>query len=67
MKNPNGYVKQTVYIRPDQYLYLQSEALLNKINEKTPRPDFSFVVRDIIDQYRAAQEAANGKGKPKRG
>jgi hypothetical protein len=58
MTNGNGFLKQTVYIRKDQYLFLQMEALRNKIDEVTDRPDLSHVVRDIIDKYKEASEAA---------
>lgn len=68
MKTGNGYQKQTVYIRPDQYVYLSMLALNNKIDETTPRPDLSYVLRDIIDKYKAAADAAEPtKGRSKRG
>ena len=65
-----GMLKQTIYIRPDQYMFLQMQALQNKASDRTNRPDLSFVVREIIDKYQEALEAtekAASKGRRVRG
>lgn len=67
MTTGNGFLKQTVYIRKDQYLFLQMQALQHKIDDVTNRPDLSYVIREIIDKYREATEAADKKGGKKRG
>jgi hypothetical protein len=61
-----GTQKQTFYIRPDQYMFLQMRALQNKASDRTNRPDLSFVVREIIDKYQEAVEAAAAASKGRR-
>lgn len=65
-QNGAGMLKQTFYIRPDQYTFLQMQAIQNRASDRTNRPDLSFVVREIIDKYQEAVEAAAAASKGRR-
>jgi len=59
----NGLFKLTMYLRPDQYLWLRAESLKGTMERGGGRPDVSLIVRTMIDRVRADMEAA---GPPKK-
>lgn len=45
----NGMYKLTVYLRPDQYLWMHAVALDDVMERGGGRPDVSRMLRDMID------------------
>lgn len=65
---PNGLLKCTFYVRPDQYRFLKDMAL--DLVEETGKgfPDGSMVLRALIDiqmEHQAALKSAQSEDKPK--
>jgi hypothetical protein len=54
----NGLYKLTMYLRPDQYLWLRAEALKGVMDKGGGRPDVSVILREMVDHYKAQMEAA---------
>lgn len=61
-KAANGLYKLTMYLRPDQYLWLRAQALAGVMEEGGGRPDVSAIVRAMVDKVKAEMDAT----KPKR-
>jgi len=63
----NGLFKLTVYLKPDQYLWLHAVALTDAVEKGGGRPDASKLIRDMIDEVRPRLDAAlAAKKKPRR-
>jgi hypothetical protein len=63
----NGLYKLTMYLRPDQYLWLRAEALKGVMDKGGGRPDVSVILRAMIDKIKADVDATSMVSKgPKR-
>jgi hypothetical protein len=62
----NGHYKLTVYLRPDQYLWMHAVALDDVMERGGGRPDVSKMLRDMIDDYRPSVDKALADRKKKR-
>lgn len=51
-KAANGLYKLTMYLRPDQYLWLRAQALAGVMEEGGGRPDVSAILRAMVDKVR---------------
>ena len=60
----NGLYKLTMYLRPDQYLWLRAEALKGVLEQGGGRPDVSVILREMIDKL--MEEMGGAKGPRKR-
>lgn len=61
-----GLYKLTMYLRPDQYLFLRAEALKTVMDRGGGRPDVSVILREMIDKIRDEMDAGSGRSKRKR-
>lgn len=62
----NGLYKLTMYLRPDQYLWLRAEALKSVMEHGGGRPDVSVILREMIDKIKDEMDAAHPKGPRRR-
>jgi hypothetical protein len=63
----SGLYKLTMYLRPDQYLWLRAEALKSVMDKGGGRPDVSVILPAMIDKIKADVDAASTVTKaPKR-
>lgn len=56
-KAANGLYKLTMYLRPDQYLWLRAQALAGVMEEGGGRPDVSAIVREMVDKVKSEMES----------
>jgi hypothetical protein len=54
----NGNFKLTMYLRPDQWLWLKAQALNETMLRGGGKPDYSAILRAMIDKTRTDMEAA---------
>lgn len=64
-KAANGLYKLTMYLRPDQYLWLRAQALAGVMEEGGGRPDVSAILREMIDKVQAEMKATRPKRRHK--
>jgi len=62
----NGHYKLTVYLRPDQYLWMHAVALDDVMHRGGGRPDVSRMLREMIDDYKPLVDKALAQRKKKR-
>lgn len=65
-KAANGLYKLTMYLRPDQYVWLRALALEEAMEREGGRPDVSALLRDMIDKVRPEIDAIVEKRRPPR-
>jgi hypothetical protein len=59
----SGRFKLTMYLRPDQWLWLKAQALNECVLRGGGKPDYSVILRAMIDKTKADMEEA---AKPKK-
>lgn len=57
----NDHFKLTMYLRPDQYLWLRALALEEVMHRGCGKPDVSALLRDMIDNVKPEIEKAREK------
>jgi hypothetical protein len=63
---PNGHLKLTIYLRPDQYVWLHALALDEAVERGGGRPDASQLVREMIDHLKPEVEKVLQRKKKRR-
>jgi hypothetical protein len=63
MLRPNGLKKITIYVRPDQYLWLRALSLQMAVDNGGGRPDASALLQGMLDLYRDSIEKPKKKKK----
>jgi len=58
-----GRFKLTMYLRPDQWLWLKAQAAVAVIERGGGKPDYSEILRAMIDKTKADMEAAQAPKK----
>ena len=57
----NGLFKLTMYLRPDQWLWLKAQALNECLLRGGGKPDYSAILRAMIDRTKADLDASAPK------